>query len=357
MSSTYQNLTPYQLRWIEDRIHTEAWAKTKLLNFFNYSPGAKTTRTPNGVIKTDGGLVKSVAEGLEEVVITSWDQMKPGQIAGGLQDIPEQHIKLDQETQPLMYLATKITIPVNIIDAWNNNQNIKAGQMLGRAIDKAMNAMINQVDQFIAYGDDMKDPLSHDTYSGAGDYTGLFNGFSTFTAGTGDDVSAAGAYISSYVDARRELENNNYDSGPYYILSDNATYAAAESGNNVNTSPTFQTEARYLINEYGQQSGLMPPELGGWISSVNAFRNSSSTASRLAITQPYTSIRGNRIEPAMLLYVGYNFRVFPLWGGGINGNNMSYEAVIAWSGRLQELNKDSSGNGQCLVRSGDLTLS
>lgn len=356
MASTYQNITPYQLRLIEDRIQTETWAKTKFLNFFRYSPGAKTTRATDGSLRTDGGLVKSVAEGLEEVVITSWNKMKPGQIAGGLQDIPTQYISLDQETQPLMYLATKISIPVNLMHAWSNNNNIKAGNMLGRAIDKAMNALINQVDQFIAYGDDMKTPLSHDIISGAGKFTGLFNGFQTFTAGSSNDVSAAGAFIDTYTLARKTLEDLDYDTGPYWILSDNATYRAAESGNNKYVSVIPQTEARYIINEYGQQRGLLPPELGGWISSTNAFRNSSSTASRIAVTQPYSSIRGNIIEPAMLLYIGYDFRVFPLWGGGLNGNNMSYEVVVAWSGRLQELDKDSDGAGRCLCKSGDLTL-
>ncbi|MFW9872569.1 MAG: hypothetical protein ACFFG0_05650 [Candidatus Thorarchaeota archaeon] len=350
MSVTYSNLTPYQLRWIDERIHAEAWNKTKLLNFFQKSPGSNLERGPNG-LRVNGGLTRSVEEGLEEIVITNWEKMKPGQIAGGLQDIPIQKIKLTQQTVQLMYLTTKISIPVNIIDAWNNNQYIKAGGMLSEAVDHAMSALINQVDQFIAYGDDFKTPLSHDIYQGAGDFTGLFNGFSDFTAGSANNVSAAGAYIKSYTTARKALEDSGFDTGPYFLLSDNATFNAAENGNNVYTSVVPQTEARFIINEYGQRSGLMPPELGGWISSTNAFPGSGTTTSRMAVTQPYISQRGNVIEPAMLLYIGYNFRVFPLWGGGINGNNMSYEAAIAWSGRLQEI------DDACLVKSGSLTLS
>ena len=336
MSTTYQNLTPYQLRWIDDRIHAEAWNRTKFLNFFQKSPGAKASRSQDGSMKVDGGLIKSVEEGLEEVVVTNWEKMKPGQIAGGLQDIPTQYIKLTQQQVPLMYLATKISIPVNIIHAWSNNQIIKAGNMLNQAIDKAMNALINQVDQFIAYGDDMKTPLSHDILQAAGKFTGLFNGFQSFSGGADSDnnVSAAGDYIATYVNGRKNLEDQGFDAGPYFIMSDNATSAAAEQGNNLYTSQVPWTERRWILNEYGKIGG----ELGDWISSVNAFPGSASTTKRMLVTQPFISQRGKKIEPAMLLYVGYNFRVFPLWGGGLNGNNMSYEAVIAWSGRVQEIN-------------------
>ena len=331
--------------WLDDRIHAEAWNKTKFLNFFQKSPGANVERGPTGSLRVNGGLTRSVEEGLEQIVITNWEKMKPGQIAGGLQDIPIQHIKLTQQTVNLMYLTTKISIPVNIIDAWNNNQFLKAGGMLSEAVDHAMMALVNQVDQFIAYGDDMKTPLSHDMYQGAGDFKGLFNGFTSFTAGTANSVAAAGAFINSYINGRYALENEAFDTGPYFILSDNATFKAAESGNHVYTTVVPQTEARFMINEYSKNG-----EIGDWISSTNAFPGSASTESRIAITQPFISQRGNVIEPAMLLYIGYNFRVFPLWGGGLNGNNMSYEAAIAWSGRIQEI------NSKCLVRSGALTL-
>ena len=345
------NITPYQLRWIQDRINAEAWNRTKFLNFFQKSPGATRQYNPNNVISVDGGLVKNVAEGLEEIVLTRFTKSKPGQISGGLQDIPAQHLKLEQRTKHLMYLATKISIPVNIMDAWTNNQLIKAGGMLSTALDKAMNALVNQVDQFICYGDDFKTPLTHDTMQAAGKFTGLFNGFSTFAAGSANTVTAAGAWITTYVNGRKALEDKGFDAGPYFILSDNAAYSAAESGNNIYTSNIPWTEARWIINEYGKARGSLPAELGDWIQSPNAFPGSASTTSRIAMTQPYISQRGRVLEPAMILYVGYNFRVFPLWAGGINGDNMSYEAVIAWSGVLDEIDKN------CLVKSGNLTIS
>lgn len=335
MSSTYQNLTPYQLRWIDDRIHNIAWQRTKFLNFFEKSPGATMSRRSNGSVVVDGGLVRSVDEGLEEIITTKWTKMKPGQIAGGLQDIPRNLIKIEQDSQPLMYLATKIAIPQNYMDAWENNQYIKAGNMLAQATDQAMSALVNQVDQFIAYGDDMKTPLSHDYLKAAGKFTGLFNGFQSFSGGLGEDdvMTAAGDYIGTYVNGRENLKGQGLDAGPYFILSDNTTAAAAEQGNNLYTTYAPVTERRALIREYGEIQG----ELGGWIDSINAFPGSNTSQNAICVTQPFISQRGEKIEPAYLLYVGYNFRVFPLWNGGLN-DNLEREVAIVWSGRLQQIN-------------------
>ena len=69
----------------------------------------------------------------------------------------------------------------------------------------------------------------------------------------------------------------------------------------------------------------------------------------MCVTQPFISQFGERVEPAYLLYIGYNFRVFPLWGGGLNGDNLAYEYAIVWSGRIQEI------NSYALYRTGSLT--
>lgn len=350
MSTPYTNLTPYQLRWVDEKIHNTVWQKTKFLNFFTKSPGAQQTRNAaTGSLKIDGGLVKSVEEGLEEVVTTNYAKMKPGQISGGVQDIPKQYIKLEQSSAPLMYLTTKVVIGRTFADAWANNNFIKAGQMLDSAISQAMLPLINQVDQFLAYGDDMKDPISSDSMSGAGKFTGLFNGFQTFAGGDGEDndVADAGDFISTYVNGRDELKEQGYDGLPYYILSDHKTASAAEKGNNLYKTYAPVTEKRALIREYG----TIQNELAGWLDSINAIPNSGSTKYRMAITQPFISQRGKKIEPAYMLYQGYNFRVFPIYGGGLN-SNLEYEYAIIWSGRLQEI-----GNGSyALYHTGDLTL-
>ncbi|MDH3324008.1 MAG: hypothetical protein OEL89_00055 [Candidatus Peregrinibacteria bacterium] len=331
--SYYQTITPLQLRFIDQQIHSVAWNQAKFLNFFQKSPGARVTKNAvTGALNVDGGLIRNVEEGLEQITLTNWEKMKPGQISGGLQDIPTQYVKLYQETQPLMYLATKISIPVNFTHAWENNNLIEAKDILNSALEQTMKPLINQVDQFICYGDDMLTPISHDPMKSAGKFTGLFNGFQSFSGGdTGDDnVAAAGDYIATYINGRKNLHAQGFDTGPYFILSDYVTAAAAEQGNNLYKTYAPVTEKRHMLNEYKD-------ELMGWVDSINAFPASSTSQYRMCVTQPFISQQGNKIEPAYALYVGYNFRVFNLWAGGLNGSNMSYEFVIAWSGRIQPI--------------------
>jgi len=352
--SYYQNITPLQLRYIDQQIHNVAWNQAKFLNFFQKSPGARVTTNPvTGTRTVDGGLVRSVEEGLEYITLTNWEKMKPGQISGSLQDIPTQYVKMYQESQPLMYLATKISIPINFVHAWQNNNLIEAKDILASALDQTMKPLINQVDQFLAYGSDMLTPLSFDRMKQSTKFTGLFNGFQSFSGGDGgdDNMAAAGDYIATYINARKNLHAQGFDTGPYFILSDYQTAAAAEQGNNLYKTYAPVTEKRHMLNEYKD-------ELYGWIDSINAYPNSSTSQYRMCVTQPFISVQGEKVEPAYALYQGYNFRVFNLWGGGLNGNNMSYEFVVAWSGRVQPI---GSSGAYALYRTGatgtTLTLS
>jgi len=352
--SYYQNLTPYQLRFIDKQIHSVAWNQTKFLNFFQKSPGARMTYNPtNGTRKVDGGLVRSVEEGLEEIHLTSFAKMKPGQISGGLQKIPTQYVKMYDQTEPLMYLVTKVAIPVNFTHAWQNNNQIETMNIMNKALDETMKPLTNQVDQFLAYGSDMLTPLGFDPMKQSSKFTGLFNGFQSFSGGASEDdvMTAAGAFIETYLNGKFYLNQQGFDTGPYFILTDYKTAKAAQTGNNLYTTYAPVTEKKHMENEYRD-------ELYGWIDSVNAYPNSDTDQYRMCITQPFISVQGDKIEPAYALYVGYNFRVFPLWAGGLNGKNMSYEFVVAWSGRLQPIGP--SGN-YALYRTGGtlgtLTLS
>lgn len=333
--SYYQNITPLQLRFIDQQIHNVAWNQTKFLNFFQKSPGARETINPvTGSRIVNGGLVRSVEEGLEQITLTTFDKMKPGQISGGIQDIPTQYVKMYQETNPLMYLATKISIPVNFVDAWNNNNLIQAKDIIAMALNETMKPLMNQVDQFIAYGSDMKTPLSFDRMKQSTKFTGLFNGFQTFsggiTSGGDDNMTAAGDYIATYVNAKYNLASQGFDTGPFFILSDYKTATAAQQGNNLYTTYAPVTEYDHILKNYSN-------ELYGWIDSINAYPNSNTSLYRMCVTQPFISIQGQKSEPAYALYIGYNFRLFNLWNGGLNGNNMSYEFVVIWSGRLQTI--------------------
>lgn len=349
---SYSQATPYHLRWIDARIHQEAWNQTKFLNWFLSSagPNARYTdpRTGQQQIK-DGGLIQNIGEGLEDLVLTNFTNSAPGQVSGGIQDAPAQKIVLNQRSVKLRYLTTRLVIPQNLVDAYNNGKILQSQDLMETSVTKVLSALTNQVDQFICYGDDMKTPLAADANAGAGDFEGLFNhsSFQTFAAGTDADnnISAANDLFSSYLTARTALENNKYDSPPYFIFSDNATKAEFES--HVYTAVP-QKEFTAFMNEYGPQ-GI--GEIAGWIQSPNAYAGSAPTTSRMLVTQPFISQRGKEMEPAYKLYLGYNFRIFWLYNGGLN-SNLEYEAVIVWSGRFEPTHSTS----YALYKSGNLTL-
>ena len=356
---SYSQATPYHLRWIDDKIHQEAWGQTKFLNWFLSSAGPNAVyRDPisgQQMIK-DGGLVENIGEGLEDVVLTNFTPSAPGQVSGGIMDAPRQKIVLNQRSVKLMYLTTRLAIPQNLVDAWNNGRIMKAQDLMQTSVTKVLSALTNQVDQFICYGRDMKTSLSGDAWAGApsgsGDFYGLFNhtGFQSYGAiGTSDnDVTAAGDLYTLYKRGRTNLENNRYDSPPYFILSDNAAKAEFEGGSHVYTTVP-NTEYAAFMNQYGPQG---TGEVAGWIQSPNAFAGSASTTSKICITQPFISQRGARVEPAYKLYLGYNFRIFWLYNGGLN-SQLEHECVIVWSGRFEPVHATS----YALYKTGGLTLS
>lgn len=343
MSTTYSVLPRRWLNWFDETIHATAWQQTKALNWFMGFPGTKQI---NGAVSgrgnaLDGGLIRSVEEGLENVITVKWEKMKPGQVGASLQEAPIQKVKLKEKTGPLMYLTTRLAFSIQEIDAWKNNKYIRAGQLIPQAIRKAMLPLTNQVDQFIYYGDNMLTPLAFDRIAGKGieKFTGLFNGFQTFRGGLGsdDDLGDKGDYISTYVRGRQNLRQKGFDTGPYYILTDETTQSNSEQGNllyTVGTKPI--TEYSALMGEYKYKQG----QLADWIESINAFPGDDTDESRFCITQPYISQQGRRMEPSYLLYIGYNFKVWPLWAGGLNGNG-EYEFLIGTSIRLQEIDEFS----------------
>lgn len=337
---SYSTIPSRWLNWFDDTIHNTAWQQTKFLNWFMRFPG---TRQMNGPIsgpgnKIDGGLIRSVEEGLEKVISFHWEKMAPGQVAASLQEAPIQRPKISEKTVTLMYLVTRINISQNQFDAWRHNKYIAAGDLIPQAIRQAMLPLTNQVDQVICYGDNMLTPLTFDRIAGKGveKFTGLFNGFQTFRGGLGsdDDLGDKGDYISTYIRGRTNLRQQGFDTGPYYILSDETTQTNSEQGNLIYTSGTRPiTEYSSLMAEYKYKQG----QLADWIESINAFPGDDTDESRFCLTQPYISQQGKKMEPAYVLYIGYNFKVWPLFAGGLN-DNMEYSFVIGTSLAFQELN-------------------
>ena len=343
MSTTYGTIPSRFMNYFDSKIHAVAWQQTKFLNWFMGFPGTKRVAgvQAGGAINAgkraiNGGLIRSVEEGLENVITWRWEKMKPGQIASSLQEAPTQKTKITELTGPLMTLATKVAFPVNEVDAWRHNQYVGGVDIMAQAIGQAIMPLTQQVDQFIVYGDRMKDTLNFDRLPAVGKFTGLFNGFQTFRAGTGgdDDMGAKGDLFSTYVTARSALRSQGFDSGPYYILSDETTQANMEKGTLLYTTGTQPiSEYTAFMRQYRDER----KQVADWIESINAFPSDDTDESRICITQPYITQRGNKIEPAYVLFIGYNFKVWPLYAGGLNAN-AEFEFLIAVTLRLQEIN-------------------
>lgn len=343
MSTTYGTMPSRWLNWFDETIHNVAWQQTKFLNWFAGFPGTKRI---NGAVSgrgnaLDGGLIRSVEEGLENVITWNWEKMKPGQVAASLQEAPIQRPRLTEKTGPLIYLATRLAFSITQVDAWRHNKYIKAGDLIPQAIRQAMLPLTNQVDQFICYGDNFLNPLAFDRIGGKGveKFTGLFNGFQTFRGGldSDDDLGDKGDYISTYVRGRQNLRQQGFDTGPYYVLTDETTQTNSEQGNLLYVTGTKPiTEYSSLMGEYKYKQG----QLADWIESINAFPGDDTDESRFCITQPYISQQGKRMEPAYVLYIGYNFKVWPLWAGGLNGNG-EYEFLIGTSIRFQQIHDNA----------------
>jgi len=314
MSSYYGNLTPNQVKFIQAEIEEQTWNNTLLRNFFSVNKG----------------LIRNIPEGLLTYETQIWEKLKPGKIGADIYDLPENTPGFRVEEAKIMVLGTKIVLGYSDILRWRNNRQINGGgDMMGRVINQQMRALYQQVDQFLARGDAFKDPIEGDFMAGAGVFTGLFNGGTTFAAGLGGDdiVNAAGDYIASIVTAKKALKKAGFEKKKYMILSDLDVEEGAQQGANLYVTYTPITEYRAILER---------PDIAGWIASHN-FIDEAETDYKMVLTTPYTS----EGKAAYRLIQGFNFRAIPLYGGALNGS-FQYEVAVIWSGALEFLFADAA---------------
>ncbi|HEC64750.1 hypothetical protein LCGC14_0371370 [marine sediment metagenome] len=315
MSSYYGNLTPNQVKFIQAEIEEQTWNNTLLRNFFNN--------------KVNPGLTRSIPEGLLTYETTLWEKLKPGKIGADIYDLPQNTPGFKVQEAKIMVLGTKIVLGYTDVLRWKNNRQINGGgEMMGRVVNQQMKALYQQVDQFLARGDAFKSPVAGDFMAGAGVFTGLFNGGTTFAGGGGDDVmTAAGDYIATFARAKKALKKAAFEKKKYMIFSDVDVEEAAQQGTNLYTTYTPITEYRAIMER---------PDVAGWIAS-HQFIDQAETDYKMVVTTPYTS----EGKPAYRLIQGFDFRMIPLYGGALNGA-LQYEVAVIWSGALEFLFTDAA---------------
>lgn len=290
------------------------------------------------------GLIDPVGEGLINIETTIFKKSEKSRLSySGTQDLPDSVAKLSTVTSKMALLGIKLIINKTHIDAWTNNRSgIAAGTQLPTVmITEQVQQLFNQVDAFIFWGDAFNVFRAGDVWHDAGEWTGMFNGFTAKGSGAGsdDNTSAAGDYVATVDSFIVSLKNAGWDSDQYFIFSDLLTWQAAGKGNNFSAT-TLTTERDRVIQR---------TDVAAWIGSPNAF---DGTNKRLIVTSPAKAMtareRNPRTRPYRLLE-GYKFRVYPLFGGGMD-ENMNFQIAVLWSGVMEETHADA------IVRSGNITV-
>jgi hypothetical protein len=288
------------------------------------------------------GNIRNIGKGMLKSQITKIEKMEPGKVWSDLSALPNNVARFTEQTTSLLSLGVKVSIPLDVADRYANNSFISVD--MDDIIQTQLKAFVEQIDQFLAYGDSYKTPHTGDKNAGEGVANGLFNGGTTFAAGDGKDnnMTAAGDYQSTTANAKIALENAGFKNPDgYYMFSDNTTYHTAELGVHQLNTYTFTNERRAIDAD---------KDIRKWIFSAH-FTNPSAEK-RIVITNPVINVDPkdpSKKTFAYRLITGYDLDIYPLYNGGL-GPNGRYTWIILWSGALEILRAGA------IQASGALTL-
>jgi len=288
------------------------------------------------------GLVRNIGEGQDKETYFDWKQPEGAQMAASIHDANVISPQLGETTVGLLYLVCKIQISKQDVDKFKGNQFV-GGNLIKETVNRTIPVMVNQVDQFLAWGDEMKDEVSLDPFSGTGEFTGIFNGGTAIGGGidADDDMQTAGDYLATVANQRKALLTAGHSMPQYMIMSDLDTELYAQLENQFYSTVGVTEHQRVLEKKY----------IKDWMASPN-FIDKSEVKYRMAMIAPKQRIRRGKgkgsIVPTMELVQGYPFSIHPEHNGGTN--NGYYEWLCIWSGRLIEYYATAN------QRTGTLTL-
>lgn len=301
-------------------------------------------------------LIDPIPRGVPSVTTTVFEKMQPGQIGFGLEHTPVAKPHSSEVDTTIAVLASIVQLNKLQIDLWREqtSPHIQTGSLIARAIDQQLKAFVQQVDNFLFWGDDMASAnvLDNADLMGAGIWTGMLNGFTAVKTGSntgggtgGDDnVSAANDYWDTVTNCITSLKKAGHNSKQYIIFSDLNTYNGAQATNN------------FYSTVGGHESDIVirRTDVASWIASPNAYDN-TGTDYRMCVTTPeFSSIspKGALVKsnskPYRLLQ-GYNFELVPLFNGGMD-MQFNTNIGVLWSGAIEET------YATALQRTGALTL-
>jgi len=289
-------------------------------------------------------LIRNYGAGVDKV--TYFDKKKPdgAHMASTIHNANIISPLWGETTVGFLYLVGKIQISKMDADKYRKGQWIN-GDLVQDTINDVLPVILNQVDQFLAWGDEMKDPVDAlDKFRGTGTFTGIFNGGTTIAAGkTGDDdVAEEGDYLYTAAQMRKAMRTAGHEQAQYLMLSDLETEIQGDIASNHFYSTVGVSEMQRLLEKKWVQD---------WMGSAN-FVDVTEAKYRMAMIAPKQmndNVMPKGINNNFELYQGYNFETTPLHNGGLSSEGY-YEWLIEWSGRFVEYNSTA------IQRSGTLTL-
>lgn len=298
----------------------------------------------------DFDLIEPVPKGVPSVTSTIFEKMAPGQIGFGVEHLPVSKPTAKEVDTTLAVFGTIIQLNKLQIDLWQNQTSpkIQDGSLIARAIDQQMKSFVQQIDNFLFWGDDMRSVniLDNDRRLNSGTWKGLLNGFTNLAGGAGadDNMSAANDYWYTVDAYTKALKQAGHNSRQYIIFSDLNTWNGAGAGNNF-YSTTGSHENDLVVAR---------PDVASWIASPNAYDN-AGTDYRFAVTTPrFQSIdaRGRENPHPAKPYVlkqGYDFELVNIYGGNYD-MQMNINIGVLCSLAIEET------YATAVQRSGALTL-
>ncbi len=275
----------------------------------------------------ENNLIRKIAKGQDRW--RYFDEESPGKskMTSTIHDAAILSPKFGEQDVHLMKLVGKIRIGKEDLDKFRSGTFI-SGDLMGRTVAAAVREQRNQVDSFIMWGDETRNPGSTiDAVRGQSVYTGILNGGTELAGGDGNDNDIAdnGDYISTLANYYDALQAAGHQANEYIIFSDTATRKRAFQGNHY-LSTTGSTEYARVLNDY--------PWITQWIATPNC-NDYSAIKYRMALVQPKQKDAEGKIVNTIELIMGYQFEVTPVANGGLTESG-NYEAFLETSLALVE---------------------
>jgi len=287
------------------------------------------------------GLVRNIGEGIDKLTYFDWKKPDKAQMSSSIHDANVIVPRFGETTVGLLYLACKIQLSKQDVDKFKNNQ-FTNGNLIKETVQRTIPIMVNQVDQFLAWGDEMRNPVhAIDPFRGTNEFKGIFNGGIAIGGGidANNDMQDAGDYLATIITMRHALKAAGHDMPAYPLFTDLETDKYSQLENNFYSTVGIDEKQRVL-----EKKGILD-----WYSSYN-FLDYTAAKYRMVMIAPKQRVgRGSKaIVPTIELVQGYPFTIHMEHNGGTN--NGYFEWLLIWSGRLIER------YATAIQRTGTLTL-